>query len=91
VKAFTAPFDYCKALLHDWRKGENQVHSHFLPEAQIRDMKDARIQLVVLSRLKGSVQQYVAAANVITFEDFLEDHLDPKMTKWKKHGVISNK
>jgi hypothetical protein len=56
---------------------------------QIREMKGARIQLVVPSRLKESVQQYAAAANVVTFEDFLEDHLDPKMTKWKKHGDIS--
>jgi hypothetical protein len=60
-------------------------------EAQIKDMKGERIHLVVLSKLKGSVQQYAAAANVITFEDFLEDHLDPKMTKWKKHGDISSK
>jgi len=45
--------------------------------------------LVVPSRLKTSIQQYAAAANVITFEDFLEDHLNPKMTKWKKQGDIT--
>lgn len=58
-------------------------------EAQIREMKAARIHMIVPSGLKESVWQYAAAANVITFEDFLEDHLDPKMTKWKKHGDIS--
>jgi len=58
-------------------------------KAQIGEMKSARIQLVVPSRLKESVRQYSAAANVVTFEDFLEDHLDPKMTKWKKQGDIS--
>jgi hypothetical protein len=58
-------------------------------EAQIREMKAERIHMVVPSRLKKSVPQYTEAANVITFEDFLEDHLDPKMTKWKKHGDIS--
>jgi hypothetical protein len=58
-------------------------------EAQIREMKDERIHLVVPSRLKKSIAQYATAANVITFEDFLEDHLDPKMTKWKKHGEIN--
>lgn len=57
--------------------------------AQIKEMKGARIQLVVPSRLKTSIQQYAAAANVITFEDFLEDHLNPKMTKWKKQGDIT--
>ena len=58
-------------------------------EAQIKEMKGARIHLAVPSKLRESVPQYAAAANVISFEDFLEDHLDPKMTKWKKHGVIS--
>ena len=57
--------------------------------AQIREMKGERIQLVVPSKLKEDVRQYATAANVITFEDFLEDYLDPKMTKWKKYGVIS--
>lgn len=57
--------------------------------AQIKEMKSARIQLVVPSRMKESVRQYAGAANVITFEDFLEDHLDPKMKKWKKYGDIS--
>lgn len=57
-------------------------------EAQIGEMKAARIHMVVPSRLKDDVPHYAAAANVITFEDFLEDHLDPKMTKWKKHGDI---
>jgi hypothetical protein len=58
-------------------------------KAQIGEMKAARIHMVVPTSLKKNVPQYTAAANVITFEDFLEDHLDPKMTKWKKHGDIS--
>jgi hypothetical protein len=58
-------------------------------EAQVKEIKGERIHMVVPSRLKKSVPQYTAAANVITFEDILEDHLDPKMTKWKRHGDIS--
>ena len=58
-------------------------------EAQLGEMKAARIQMVVPSSLKRDVPLYSAAVNVITLEDFLEDHLDPKMTKWKKQGDIS--
>ncbi|HUV68010.1 MAG TPA: type II restriction endonuclease, partial [Terracidiphilus sp.] len=58
-------------------------------EGQVGEMKGERIYLVVPAKLKEGVRQYAAAENVITFEDFLEDHLDPKMTKWKRHGVIS--
>jgi hypothetical protein len=65
------------------------MYSLAVSEAQIREMKAERIHMVVPSRLKKSIPQYTTAANVITFEDFLEDHLDPRMTKWKKQGDIS--
>jgi hypothetical protein len=60
-----------------------------ISETQIGEMNGARIQIVVPSRLKKSITQYVSARNVITFEDFLEYYLDPKMTKWKKQGDIT--
>ncbi len=56
--------------------------------ASIEEMKASRIQLVVPARVKHSVQHYSEAVNVVSFEDFLEDNLDAKMKKWRKHGVV---
>jgi hypothetical protein len=57
-------------------------------EAAIKEMKTSRIQLVVPTRIKKSVPHYSEAMNVISFEDFLEDKLDPRMMTWKKHGIL---
>jgi hypothetical protein len=65
------------------------MYSLAASKARIREMEAERIYMVLPSRLKKSIPQYRTAANVITFEDFLEDHLDPRMTKWKKQGDIS--
>ena len=52
------------------------------------EMKASQVQLVVLGRVRDLVPHYSAAVNVLSFEDILEDHLDPKMKRWKKHGIL---
>lgn len=54
----------------------------------LEDMKNNRIYLVVPKDLKNNIKHYTDAPNVISFEDFFEDHLDPAMKRWKKAGVI---
>lgn len=50
-------------------------------------MKEHRIFLVVPRRLKAEIPNY-SAPNVISFEDFFIDYLDPAINKWKRNGVI---
>ena len=57
-------------------------------ESAITEMKISRIQLVVPDRHKSEITRYVGGHNVISFEDFFMDHLDPKMTKWNRNGVV---
>lgn len=51
-------------------------------------MKESRIYLVVPKRLKIDIDLYANAINVLSFEDFFQNHLDPAMTRWKRRGVI---
>ena len=55
-----------------------------VPAAEIEKMKELNVRLVVPVKMKTTI--YSRFANVISFEDFLEDHLDPSMKKWKKAG-----
>lgn len=55
---------------------------------QLQEMKNNRIYLVVPAALKSKIIVYKEALNVISFEDFFEDHLDPAIKRWKKAGVI---
>jgi hypothetical protein len=55
---------------------------------QAEEMRQNRIYLVVPESLKKSVPHYAKAANIISFEDFFTDHLDPAMQRWKRAGVI---
>jgi hypothetical protein len=57
-------------------------------EQQLKEMHQHRIYLVVPKTLKDDKAAYRAAPNVISFEGFFEDHLDPAITRWKKNGVI---
>lgn len=57
-------------------------------ESGLDQMKNNKIYLVVPSRLKGKIPHYTEAPNVISFEDFFEDYLDPAMRRWKKAGII---
>jgi hypothetical protein len=57
-------------------------------ENNLDEMKKNRIYLVVPASLKTKITHYKNAVNVISFEDFFEDYLDPAMKRWKKAGVI---
>lgn len=50
------------------------------------EMKNHRIWIVVPERIKK--KHYPDAINAITFEEFFEDHLDPKVKSWKRNDVI---
>lgn len=56
--------------------------------SQAAEMLENRICLVVPANLKQTVQAYQSAPNVISFEDFFTDHLDPAMVRWRRSGVI---
>lgn len=55
---------------------------------QLEEMKKNRIYIVVPASLKKEIEHYKSALNVLTFEDFFEDHLDPALRRWKKAGII---
>lgn len=57
-------------------------------EGAIAEMKSSRIHLVVPDRHKSAITRYSDGLNVISFEDFFLDHLDPKIAKWRRNGVI---
>jgi hypothetical protein len=44
----------------------------------LQEMHKSRIRLVVLERVKTCRDDYKAAANVITFENFFRDHLESR-------------
>jgi hypothetical protein len=52
------------------------------------EMLSARIKLVVPTRIKNVRKEYVKAPNVITFENFFRNYLDPAMRRWKCDGII---
>ena len=54
----------------------------------LEEMRTNRIYLVVPSDVKTGKAPYQEAPNVISFEDFFEDHVDPSMRRWRKAGVI---
>jgi hypothetical protein len=54
----------------------------------LEEMRTNRIYLVVPRDVKGATPPYREAPNVISFEDFFEDHVDPAMRRWRKAGVI---
>jgi hypothetical protein len=57
-------------------------------ENNLEEMKKNRIYLVVPASLKSKITHYKDAVNVISFEDFFDDYLDPAMKRWKKAGVV---
>lgn len=52
----------------------------------LRDIRNHRIYLVVPETIRAEC--YTACPNVISFETFFDQHLDPAMERWKKNGVI---
>jgi len=59
-----------------------------LTETMLKDAHDRKIYVVVPKQLKSDIDHYRTGRNVISFEDFFEDHLDPAMKRWKKREII---
>jgi len=59
-----------------------------ISENQIHEMSTNRIFLVVPQDLKSHNTIYSDASNVISFEIFFEDFLDPKVRRWARNGVL---
>jgi hypothetical protein len=57
--------------------------------AQAAEMLHNRIYLVVPADSKSVIPAYAAAPNVISFEDFFTDHLDPAMERWRRAELIT--
>lgn len=55
---------------------------------QADEMRQHRIYLVLPQKLKVDVPAYRGAPNVISFEDFFTDHLDPAMKRWRRAGIV---
>lgn len=54
---------------------------------QIGEMRKKKIYLVVPASMKASTV-YKHEPNVLSFEDFFADHLDPAVARWKRHKII---
>jgi hypothetical protein len=59
-----------------------------IAQRDLADMLASRINLVVPTRIKTIREDYQTAANVITFEDFFQYHLDPAMRRWEASKAI---
>jgi hypothetical protein len=57
-------------------------------EAELSAMRERNISLVISGKLLSAIRHYENAPNVISFEDFFEDHLDPAVLRWRKQRVI---
>jgi hypothetical protein len=53
---------------------------------QLQEIQSHRIYVVVPERIKN--ETYSAHSNVISFETFFEQHVDPAMRRWQKNKVI---
>ncbi len=56
---------------------------------QLGEMLNHRIYIVIPGNIKIRITSYGAAPNVITYEDFFRQHLDPAVKRWKENGVIA--
>ena len=57
-----------------------------LTDNQLQEMQSNRIYVVVPQEMK--TEFYTKANNVISFEMFFSQHLDPAMIRWKKNSII---
>lgn len=53
---------------------------------QLKEMLEHRIYLVVPEEIRD--RKYKGKENVMSFREFFEDHLDPKVALWRRKGVI---
>ena len=59
---------------------------HRVTNEQLKEMLNNRIYLVVPSKIKE--KNYSEVVNVLSFKQFFEDHLDPKVKMWKRKGIL---
>ena len=59
-----------------------------ITSTQLKEMKENRIYLVLPASMKKTIKHYATAPNVISFESFFKDYLDPALKRWKKAGLI---
>lgn len=55
-----------------------------ISENQIEEAAKFKIFIIVPARLKQINPVYAEHYNVISFREFIEDHIEPEMKKWKK-------
>jgi len=60
-----------------------------IAQRDLPEMQTSRIYVVLPARIKNNTERYTGAPNVISFETFFAQHLDPAMTRWRNNGVIS--
>ena len=60
-----------------------------ISQNSLTEMLRSRIYAVVPERIKNSIPKYEDAQNVITFEEFFEQHLDPAMERWKSNNIVN--
>ena len=53
---------------------------------QLAQLAKNRIRIVVPAQVKAAA--YSSAPNVLSFEEFFRDHLDPAMTRWRANGIV---
>jgi hypothetical protein len=85
-----------RTLRERWRQivteGSKGLHFYLatideeLPPSALDEMLQNRIYIVVPGRIKRAC--YQSTPNAISFETFMEDVLDPAMTRWKRNGVL---
>lgn len=57
-----------------------------LSAAQLTEMQHNRIFIVCPVNIKE--EKYQSVVNVLSFEKFFKDYLDPAMERWKRNGII---
>lgn len=59
-----------------------------ISDPQLKEMLKNRIYLVMSVHLKNRIPHYKKAVNVLSFEEFFRDHLDPAVRRWKNAKII---
>ena len=55
-----------------------------ITKSQLDEMKNNKIYIVLPREIVASVPAYQSQANVISYEDFFEDYLDPAVKRWDR-------
>jgi hypothetical protein len=55
---------------------------------ELKNILNKKIYLVVPKQLLDENPSYKRSPNVVSFEDFFAEHLDPAVKRWKRRGII---